>query len=74
MSYSFPSKNDFHFLPVVLHLQNTVGNQADMTLGSIFQRSNIGMNTSMVSLSNPKTEFPEIKSNPGKAHHQNVGS
>ena len=32
------------------------------------------MNTYMVSLSNPKTKFPEIKSNPGKAHHQNVGS
>jgi hypothetical protein len=39
-----------------------VGNQADMTSSSIFQSLNIGMNTSMFSLSCPKTRFPEIKS------------
>ena len=47
-----------------------MGNQADMTSSSIFQSSDTGMNTSMVSLSYPKTKFPEIKSNPGKAHRQ----
>jgi hypothetical protein len=51
-----------------------VRNQADMTSSSIFQSSDIGVNTSMVSLSYPKTKFPEIKSNPGKADHRNIGS
>jgi hypothetical protein len=48
----------------------TVGNQADMTSSSIFQSLNIGMNTTIVSLSYPKTKFQKINSNPGKAHQQ----
>ncbi len=35
----------------------TVGNQADMTSSSIFQSLNIGMNTSIVTLSYPKPRF-----------------
>jgi len=41
-----------------------------MTSSSIFQSLNIEMNTPMVSLSYPKTEFQKINSNPGKAHQQ----
>jgi hypothetical protein len=48
----------------------TVGNQADMTSSSIFQSLNIEMNTTMVSLSYPKTEFQKINWNTGKAHQQ----
>jgi hypothetical protein len=44
-----------------------------MTSCSVFQSLNIGMHTSMVSLSYPKTRVREIKSNPGKAHHHNIG-
>lgn len=57
-------------LTPTLTLTRTVGDQADMTSSSIFQSLNIGMNTSMVILSYPKTRFPEIKSNAEKAHRQ----
>jgi hypothetical protein len=46
----------------------TVGNQADMTSSSVFQRLNSGMSISTVRLSYPKTEFAEINTNVEKAH------
>jgi hypothetical protein len=50
----------------------TAGNQADMTSSSSFQSLNIGMNTSVFSLSYPKTRFPEIERNRGKAHRPKI--
>ncbi len=42
-----------------------------MTESSIFQSSNIGMNTSMVSLYYPKNRFPKNQVlSPGKVHRQ----
>ncbi len=51
-----------------------MSNQADMISSSIFQILNSGMNASMVSLSYPKTNFSEIKLNPGKVYRQKICS
>ena len=43
-----------------------------MIESSIFQSSNIGMNTSIVTLSYRKIRFPEIKAYPTKVHRQKI--
>jgi hypothetical protein len=62
------------FYTIQNYINRTVGNQADMTSSSIFQSLNIGMNTSIVTLSYPKPRFWEIKLDPGKGHHQKICS
>ncbi len=71
---TFRHEIDKWFSITQLCYPGTVGNQADMTESSIFQRSNIAMNTSMVSLSYPKNIFPEIKLNSGKVRGQKIWS